>query len=98
MYEALKSSIAQLETEIVREREMEESQRYFFSAASHELKTPIAAMSALVEEMLEGMVDAEGYPDSLRKCMKMIYHGGYRNGVRRSAAGGYVQGRLRGRD
>ena len=72
MYEALKSTIAQLETEIAREREMEENQRYFFSAASHELKTPIAAMSALVEEMLDGMVDVDEYPDNLRKCMKMI--------------------------
>jgi len=72
MYEALKLTIAQLETEITRQREMEENQRYFFSAASHELKTPIAAMSALVEEMLDGMVDASEHPESLRKCMKMI--------------------------
>ena len=72
MYEALKLSIAQLETEIAREREMEENQRYFFSAASHELKTPIAAMSALIEEMMEGMVDAEERPEYLRRCMKMI--------------------------
>ena len=72
MYEALKSTIAQLETEIAREREMEENQRYFFSAASHELKTPISAMSALVEEMLDGMVDAKDYPETLCKCMKMI--------------------------
>jgi len=72
MYEALKSTIARLEAEIAREREMEENQRYFFSAASHELKTPIAAMSALVEEMLDGMVEMDEYPDNLRKCMKMI--------------------------
>lgn len=72
MYEALKSTIAELEREIAREKEMEENQRYFFSAASHELKTPIAAMSALLEEMLEGMVEWEDYPESLRKCMRMI--------------------------
>ena len=72
MYEALKSTIAQLEAEIAREREMEENQRYFFSAASHELKTPISAMSALVEEMLDGMVDTDEYPNTLRQCMKMI--------------------------
>ena len=72
MYEALKSTIGQLETEIAREREMEENQRYFFSAASHELKTPIAAMSALVEEMVDGMVDVDEHPNNLRKCMKMI--------------------------
>ena len=72
MYEELKSTIAQLEAEIAREREMEENQRYFFSVASHELKTPISAMSALVEEMLDGMVDAKDYPETLHKCMKMI--------------------------
>lgn len=65
MYEALKM-------EIEREKEMEESQRYFFSAASHELKTPIAAMSAVIEEMLDGIVGHEEYPEHLRKCMKMI--------------------------
>lgn len=70
MYKALKSTIAQLETEIAREREMEENQRYFFSAASHDLKTPIAAMSALIEEMIEGI--AEDNSESLRKCMKML--------------------------
>ena len=72
MYQTLNSTIDQLEIEIKREREMEENQRYFFSAASHELKTPIAAMSALVEEMLEGMVDAECYNENLNKCMKML--------------------------
>ena len=72
MYEELKSTIAQLESEIAREKEMEENQRYFFSAASHELKTPIAAMSALIEELLEGMVNSEDYPVTFRKCMKMI--------------------------
>ena len=29
-------------------------------------------MSALVEEMLDGMVDTEDYPETLRLCMKMI--------------------------
>lgn len=72
MYEELKSTISQLESEIAREKEMEENQRYFFSAASHELKTPIAAMSALLEELLEGMVDDKDYPEAFRKCMKMI--------------------------
>jgi two-component system sensor histidine kinase VanS len=53
MYQALQVTIGQLETEFAREKEMEENQRYFFAAASHELKTPIAAASALLEGMLE---------------------------------------------
>ena len=56
MYEKLKQTISKLEAEILREKEMEENQRYFFSAASHELKTPIAASSALLEGMIAGIV------------------------------------------
>ncbi|HBT63215.1 MAG TPA: hypothetical protein DEB10_00955, partial [Ruminococcaceae bacterium] len=57
MYEKLKLTIRQLENEVAREKEMEENQRYFFSAASHELKTPIAATCALLEGMLENVVE-----------------------------------------
>jgi signal transduction histidine kinase len=52
MYDKLKETISKLEDEILRERELEETQRYFFSVASHELKTPIAAKSVLLEGML----------------------------------------------
>lgn len=72
MYLALKSTIRQLETEIEREKEMEENQRYFFSAASHELKTPIAATSALLEGMLERVIEPSEYPAALRECLKMM--------------------------
>ncbi|TLS48926.1 HAMP domain-containing protein [Paenibacillus antri] len=72
MYKALKSTIRQLETEVEREKEMEENQRYFFSAASHELKTPIAATSALLEGMLEKVIEPSEYPDTLRECLKMM--------------------------
>jgi signal transduction histidine kinase len=34
---------------------MEEAQRYFFSSASHDLKTPIAATSVLLEGMIENL-------------------------------------------
>jgi len=72
MYKQLQATIRQLETEITREKEMEENQRYFFAAASHELKTPVAAVSALLEGMLEGVVQPEEYPDCLRRCMKIM--------------------------
>ncbi|MRA64088.1 vancomycin resistance histidine kinase VanS, partial [Bacillus thuringiensis] len=58
--------------EILRVREMEEAQRYFFSAASHELKTPIAATSILLEGMLENVGDYKDHPKYLRECMKMM--------------------------
>jgi len=72
MYEKLKLTIQQLEDEVEREKEMEENQRYFFSAASHELKTPIAATCALLEGMPENVIEVSEYPGYLRECMKMM--------------------------
>ncbi|KHL96825.1 histidine kinase [Paenibacillus sp. IHB B 3415] len=72
MYVKLKETITNLEGEILRERELEETQRYFFSAASHELKTPIAAASILLEGMLENIGDYKDHPKYLRECMKMM--------------------------
>jgi two-component system sensor histidine kinase VanS len=72
MYEELKETISRLEDEVAVKEEMEQRQKDFFSAASHELKTPVAAMAALIEEMLEGVAGQEEYPRHLRKCMKMI--------------------------
>jgi two-component system sensor histidine kinase VanS len=72
MYVKLKETITKLEDEILRERELEESQRYFFSAASHELKTPISAASVLLEGMLENVGDYKNHPKYLRECVKMM--------------------------
>ena len=72
MYNKLKETISKLEDEILREREMEETQRYFFSAASHELKTPIAATSVLLEGMLENVGDYKDHPKYLRECVKLM--------------------------
>ena len=72
MYDKLKKTISSLEDEVLREREMEESQRYFFSAASHELKTPIAATGILLEGMLENVGDYRDHPKYLRECIKMM--------------------------
>ncbi len=72
MYEKLKETISRLEDEILRERELEETQRYFFSAASHELKTPIAATSVLLEGMLENVGDYKDHSKYLRECVKLM--------------------------
>ena len=61
-----------LKGEIIRVREMEETQRYFFSAASHELKTPMAATSVLLEGMIENIGDYKNHPKYLRECMKLM--------------------------
>jgi two-component system sensor histidine kinase VanS len=61
-----------LEDEILRERTIEENQRLFFSAASHELKTPIAAARALVESMIAGVGDYKDHPKYLRECLRTL--------------------------
>ena len=61
-----------LEDEIIRERAMEENQRLFFSAASHELKTPIAAARAIVEGMIAGVGDYSDHPKYLRECLNTL--------------------------
>lgn len=71
MYRKLQLTIQQLEKEIENEKQMEENQRYFFSMASHELKTPVAATSALLEGMLENVIEVSEYPHYLRECLKM---------------------------
>jgi two-component system sensor histidine kinase VanS len=65
MYEELK-------TEIERAREMEENQRYFFSAASHELKTPNASVRTILEGMLDDLIEVSEYPEYLHECIKVI--------------------------
>jgi len=65
MYEKLKS-------EIQRVREMELSQRYFFSAASHELKTPIASTLILLQGMFDNIGDYKDHPKYLLECIKKM--------------------------
>ena len=72
MYGRLKSTIHDLETEVEHVKRLEENQRYFFSAASHELKTPIAATGAIIEGILGEVISPDEYPAYLRECMKLI--------------------------
>jgi two-component system, OmpR family, sensor histidine kinase VanS len=73
MYGKLKLTTSNLEREIDRVRKMEENQRYFFSAASHELKTPIASASALLEGMLANIGDYQDHSKYLRECLNIIH-------------------------
>jgi len=72
MYGRLKSTVDQLETEIERVKQMEENQRYFFSAASHELKTPITAVGGIFEGMLSDVITPVEYPAYLREGLKLV--------------------------
>lgn len=60
-----------LKDELVRVQQLTETQRYFFTAASHELKTPIAATSVLLEGMLANVGDYSDHPKYLRECLKL---------------------------
>jgi len=72
MYDKLKDTISKLEDEVIRVREMEEAQRYFFAAASHELKTPIAAASVLLEGMILNIGDYKDHSKYLKECIKLM--------------------------
>lgn len=72
MYAKLKDTILELEAENARRKEMEEAQRYFFSAASHELKTPIAAARVVMEGMLADIGDYKNHPKYLSECIKLM--------------------------
>jgi len=71
MYWRLKNTITDMKMEIDRRTRMEESQRYFFSAVSHELKTPIAAVNALLEGMLENIGDYQNHTKYVMECFKL---------------------------
>lgn len=58
-----------LKTEIERVKKIEENQRYFFSAASHELKTPVASAIVLLQGMLDNIGDYKDHSKYLRKCI-----------------------------
>jgi len=51
---------------------MEENQRYFFSAASHELKTPIASTLILLQGMFDNIGDYKDHPKYLLECIKKM--------------------------
>lgn len=71
MYLTLEETIGELEREIIRTKAMEQTQRDFFTAASHELKTPIAATSVLLEGMLANIGDYQNHPKYLAECLKL---------------------------
>lgn len=62
----------QLARENTKRRQMEQHQAYFFSAASHELKTPIAGARLMMEGMLLGMGDYQNHDKYLKQCIQLM--------------------------
>lgn len=72
LYKNLLTTIAELQTEISHVSEVEESKIVFMRAASHELKTPVTAVRALIDNMIMGVGKFSDYETYLPVCKDMI--------------------------
>lgn len=71
LYKTLLSVIEDLEREKQLLKESEKSKTDFLRAASHELKTPVTALSAMLENMLLGVGKYKEYEAVLPECKEM---------------------------
>lgn len=71
LYANLLSTIEHLEQEKDRVREMERAKADFLRAASHELKTPVTALNATLENMILGVGKYQDYDTYLPECKDM---------------------------
>ncbi len=74
LYQSLLSAIESLEIEKQRVSESERSKADFLRAASHELKTPVTALNATLENMILGVGKYKDYDTYLPECRKMTGH------------------------
>ncbi len=74
LYQSLLSTIENLEIEKQRVSESEKSKVDFLRAASHELKTPITALNATLENMILGIGKYKDYDSYLPECKEMTEH------------------------
>lgn len=71
LYQSLLSTIENLEIEKQRVNESEKSKIDFLRAASHELKTPVTALNATLENMILGIGKYKDYDTYLPECKEM---------------------------
>ncbi|MDE6927002.1 MAG: HAMP domain-containing histidine kinase, partial [Acetatifactor sp.] len=74
LYQSLLSAIESLEVEKRRVSESERSKADFLRAASHELKTPVTALNATLENMILGVGKYKDYDTYLPECREMTGH------------------------
>lgn len=74
LYQSLLSAIERLEIEKQRVSESERSKADFLRAASHELKTPVTALNAMLENMILGVGKYKDYDTYLPECREMTGH------------------------
>lgn len=74
LYSNLLSTIEHLEREKDAVRDMERAKVDFLRAASHELKTPVTALNATLENMILGVGKYQDYTTYLPECKEMVEH------------------------
>lgn len=72
LYSNLLSTIEHLEREKDAVRDMERAKIDFLRAASHELKTPVTALNATLENMILGVGKYQDYAARLPECKEMV--------------------------
>ena len=72
LYSNLLSTIEHLEREKDAVRDMERAKVDFLRAASHELKTPVTALNATLENMILGVGKYQDYATYLPECKEMV--------------------------
>ena len=72
LYSNLLSTIEHLEQEKDRVSEMERARVDFMRAASHELKTPVTALNATLENMILGVGKYQDYDARLPECKEIV--------------------------
>lgn len=72
LYSNLLSTIEHLEREKDAVRDMEQSKVDFLRAASHELKTPVTALNATLENMILGVGKYQDYATYLPECKEIV--------------------------
>lgn len=72
LYSNLLSTIEHLEQEKDHVSEMERAKVDFLRAASHELKTPVTALNATLENMILGVGKYQDYAAYLPECKEMV--------------------------
>ncbi|MPM18268.1 Sensor histidine kinase RcsC [bioreactor metagenome] len=71
LYQSLLSTIENLQAEKKKVSESEKSKVDFLRAASHELKTPVTALNAILENMILGIGKYQDYDTYLPECKAM---------------------------
>lgn len=66
---AFNAMAEQLERAFARQRELEQARRHLVAAASHDLRSPLASMRAMVESINDGVVSD---PDTVRRYLRTL--------------------------